>query len=191
MAGFPKFPYLGRLQLSLLFEPLRGIKQGPLTKGGRRRRAALGKEQPPAIRLGPALLPSLAILLPPRRVCGFTKAHLCVSEGRPDVFSARSSCGFWGNKADFLVRLEGLFPPPFQAPTCGGGGAGTAGGGEEQESRAEPAPQRSRRGRGRAGPAGNVLGMVRCSQGGSRCRNPALSCSLRALGLFSLRLQPL
>lgn len=90
----PKFPYLGRLELSLLFEPFRGIKQGPLIGGGWGTRAALGKEQPPAIRLGPALLPSLAILLPPRRVCGFTKAHLCVSEGRPDVFSARSSCGF-------------------------------------------------------------------------------------------------
>lgn len=64
----PKFPYLDGLQPSLLFEPLREIKQGPLTRGGRGgegRTAALGKEQPPAIRLGPTLLPSLAILLPP------------------------------------------------------------------------------------------------------------------------------
>lgn len=31
---------------------------------------------------------------PSQHLYGFTKAHLCMLEGQPDVFSASSSCGF-------------------------------------------------------------------------------------------------
>lgn len=37
----------------------------------------MGKEQPPAIRLGPALLPSLAILLSLPDVCVGSQRHIC------------------------------------------------------------------------------------------------------------------
>lgn len=78
VSGVPKFPYLGRLQLSLLFEPLGGIKKRGTNRRGPGEEGGLGEEQPPAIRLGPALLPSLATLLPSLPVvCVGSQRHIC------------------------------------------------------------------------------------------------------------------